>query len=75
MLLLTMVYVAVFAYLKPYRSFYINILEVLILVDIMLQLTIASTRQLKVTTIGSVCYFIIKPYRIRYLKLKVMLKI
>ncbi len=47
-LLLTMVYVAVFAYLKPYRSFYINVLEVFTLVDIMLQLIIASTQQLKV---------------------------
>lgn len=50
MLLLTMVYVAVFAYLKPYRSFYINVLEVFTLVDIMLQLTIASTHHLKVNT-------------------------
>ena len=48
MLLLTMVYVAVFAYLKPYRLFYINVLEVFTLVDIMLQLIIASTQQLKV---------------------------
>ena len=48
MLLLTMVYVAVFAYLKPYRSFYINILEVFTLVDNMLQLIITSTQQLKV---------------------------
>ena len=47
-LLLTMVYVAVFAYLKPYRSFYINVLEVFTLVDIMLQLIIASTQQLEV---------------------------
>ena len=49
MLLLTMIYVTIFAYLKPYRSFYINVLEVFTLVDIMLQLTIASTDRLKVT--------------------------
>ena len=51
-LLLTMVYVAIFAYLKPYRSFYINVLEVFTLVDIMLQLMIASTHQLKVLSNG-----------------------
>ena len=49
MLLLTMVYVTIFAYLKPYRSSYINVLEVFTLVDIMLQLTITSTDQFRVT--------------------------
>ena len=48
-LLLAMVYVTVFAYLKPYCSFYINVLEVFTLVDIMLQLTITSTDQFRVT--------------------------
>ena len=47
-LLLTMVYVAIYAYLKPYRSLYINVLEVFTLVDIMLQLVIASTDKFKV---------------------------
>ena len=45
---MTMVYVTIFAYLKPYHSFYINVLEVFTLVDIMLQLIIASTDQFKV---------------------------
>ena len=45
-----MVYVTIFAYLKPYRSFYINVLEVFTLVDIMLQLTITLTDQFKVTS-------------------------
>ena len=48
-LLLAMVYVTVFTYLKPYCSFYINVLEVFTLVDIMLQLTITSTDQFRVT--------------------------
>ena len=51
-LLLTMVYVAMFAYLQPYHSLYINILELFMLVDIMLQLMIASTHQLKVPSNG-----------------------
>ena len=49
MLLLNTVYMTVFAYLKPYRSFYINVLEVFTLVNIMLQLTITSTDQFRVT--------------------------
>ena len=44
-----MVYVTIFAYVKPYRSFYINVLEVFTLVDIMLQLIITSTDQFRVT--------------------------
>ena len=48
-LLLTMVYVTTFAYLKPYRSSYINVLEVFTMVNIMLQLTITSTDQFRVT--------------------------
>ena len=51
MLLLTMVYVTIFAFLKPYRSFYINVLEVFTLVDIMLQLTMTSTDRFTVTTV------------------------
>ena len=48
MLLLTMAYVAIFAFFKPYHSMYINVLEVFMLVDIMLQLLIATTEQFKV---------------------------
>ena len=46
-----MVYVAVFVYIKPYRLMYVNVLEVLTLIDIMLQLMIASTQQFKVNII------------------------
>ena len=53
-LLLTMVYVTIFAYLKPYRSFYTNVLEVFTLVNIMLQLTITSTDQFRVTITNDV---------------------
>ena len=49
MLLLTMAYVAVLAYIKPYHMFYINLLEVFTLVDILLLLTIALTNRFKVS--------------------------
>ena len=45
---MTMVYVAVYAYVKPYKSLYINILEVFTLADIVLLILIASTSQFKV---------------------------
>ena len=48
-LLLTMIYVTTFAYFKPYRSSYINVLEMFTTVNIMLQLTITSTDQFRVT--------------------------
>ena len=48
MLLMTMVYVAVFAYVKPYRSSYVNIIEVFTLADIVLLILIASTSRFKV---------------------------
>ena len=78
MLLMTMVYVTIFAYLKPYRSFYINVLEVFTLVDIMLQLTITSTDQFKVTTYiidDSLLLSYALLFRIQYLKMKVILGI
>ena len=49
-----MVYVTTYAYLKPYRSFYTNVLEVFTLVDIMLQLTVTSTDQFRVTITNNV---------------------
>ena len=59
MLLLTMVYLTTYAFLKPYRSFYINVLEVFTLVDIMLQLTITSTDQFRVTVTNDAMLFAI----------------
>ena len=44
-----MIYVAVYSYIQPYKSWYINILEVVLLVDLLLILTISSTVQFKVT--------------------------
>ena len=49
MLLCTMIYVAVYLYIQPYKSWCINILEVVLLVDLLLILTISSTVQFKVT--------------------------
>ena len=43
-LLLTMANVAVYAYAQPYQKRYINILEVVILVDVLLLLMILSTK-------------------------------
>ena len=43
-LLLTMTNVVVYAYAQPYRKLYINILEVVILVDVLLLLMILSTK-------------------------------
>ena len=43
-LLLTMANVAVYAYAQPYWKRYINILEVVILVDVLLLLMILSTK-------------------------------
>ena len=42
-LLLQMVYVALYAYAQPYQKLYINLLEVVILVDLSLLLMITST--------------------------------
>ena len=44
-----MMYVAVYLYIQPYKSWSINILEVVLLVDLLLILTISSTVQFKVT--------------------------
>ena len=49
MLLCAMIYVAVYSYIQPYKSWCINILEVVLLVDLLLILTISSTVQFKVT--------------------------
>ena len=43
-LLLTMAYVAVHAYAQPYQELYINLLEMVTLVDILLLLMITSTK-------------------------------
>ena len=50
MLLMTMIYVAVFAYVKPYQSSYVNILEVFTLADVVLIILVASTNQFKVAS-------------------------
>ena len=42
-LLLTMGYVALYAYAQPYQKLYINLLEVIMLVDVLLLLMITST--------------------------------
>ena len=41
-LLLTMANVAVYAYAQPYRKLYINLLEIVVLVDLLLLLMITS---------------------------------
>ena len=43
-MLLTMTYVALYAYAQPYQISCINLLEVVMLVDILLLLMIASTK-------------------------------
>ena len=45
-----MSYVAVYAYFQPYRNYYVNILETVTLIDILLMLTIASSVQFEVRT-------------------------
>ena len=42
-LLLTMANVALYAYAQPYQKLYINLLEVVMLVDVLLLLMITST--------------------------------
>ena len=44
-----MTYVAVYAYVQPYRKFYVNILETVMLIDILLMLIIASSAQFEVS--------------------------
>ncbi|XP_065906418.1 uncharacterized protein [Dysidea avara] len=44
-LLATMVCTALYAYIQPYQNFYVNILETVVLTDLLLLLTIASTEQ------------------------------
>ena len=53
MLLLTMVNVALQAYVQPYRQLYVNILETVILVDIILLITSAPITDYKV--VSTVC--------------------
>ena len=43
-MLLTMAYVVLYAYAQPYEILYINLLEVVLLVDILLLLMISSTK-------------------------------
>jgi len=50
-LLLTMTCVAVYAYHQPYQKRYINILEIVILVDQLLLLMMAPTSQFKVSAL------------------------
>ena len=38
-----------YVYMKPYRIFYVNVLQSVVLADILLLLLIASTNQFKVT--------------------------
>jgi len=48
-MLLIMTYVAIYAYIQPYQKFYINVLETVTLVDILLMLVIALSAEFKVT--------------------------
>ena len=52
-LLLTMLNVALHAYVQPYQQLYVNILETVILVDIILLITIAPITDYKV--VGTAC--------------------
>ena len=42
-LLLTIAYLGLYAYAQPYQKLYINLLEIVILVDVLLLLMITST--------------------------------
>ena len=42
-LLLTIAYVGLYAYTRPYQKLYINLLEIVVLVDVLLLLMITST--------------------------------
>ena len=48
---MTMVYVAVYAYVKPYQSLHINILEVFTLADVVLLILMASTLKVGYDTV------------------------
>jgi len=69
LLLLTMVYIAVFTYVKPYQMLYINLLEVFTLVDIMMLLIIASTNRFKVSYFKYILFLLSYTHRIQCLQL------
>ena len=56
--ILTMTCVAVYAYYQPYQTQYINVVEIVILVDQLLLLMMAPTSQFKVThMIMTTCWY------------------
>ena len=49
MLLCTIIYIAVYTYIQPYKDQWANLLQTALQVDILLMLAISSTDQFKVT--------------------------
>ena len=56
-LLATMVCTALYVYIQPYENFYVNILETVVLTDLLLLLSIASTEQFQVNN-DTLCAYV-----------------
>ena len=73
-LLLTMIYVSLYSYTKPYRNTYINLLETGLLVDLLFQLMITSNNWFKVCASSTYSVACANPCRVLSLMLGHILK-